>query len=164
MQTFEDYLRAEFMKAHQVQCLLHGSDKDKIEIAFEHWLDTFQIDDWFKYEKNYRESQPQLEKIGSIRLKKFLFDTLDTLEDEWIFRGDHTEKELLATKISELVDSRFGTPKMGVELEKILPKEIEMDFYGESTLPYNQTCIDVGFNNCLKQIKENYERIYGGKK
>lgn len=34
-----------------------------------------------------------------------------------------------------------------------LPK-IEMDFYGESTLPFNQTCVDVGFNNAINQQGE----------
>lgn len=34
----------------------------------------------------------------------------------------------------------------------LMEKKIEMDFYGESTLPYNQTCVNVGFNDAIKQI------------
>ena len=33
-------------------------------------------------------------------------------------------------------------------------KKIEMDFYGESTQPYNQTCVDVGYNQCLSEIDQ----------
>ena len=54
MTSFEDYLRAEFMEEYQ------SNDKDAFEEAFIAWLGSFQIDDWFRYEKEYQKNERSL--------------------------------------------------------------------------------------------------------
>lgn len=38
------------------------------------------------------------------------------------------------------------------------PEKIEMDFYGESTQPYNQTCVNVGWNSAIDACKEAFDK------
>lgn len=65
------------------------------------------------------------------------------------------------------------------DVKGALPKKIEMDFYSESTQPYNQTCVNVGYNSAINEISNRcftlnrekfaerlynrYEKFKGGK-
>ena len=51
--SFEDYLSEKFVSNY------HGT-KDTFENDFTNWLDDFQIDDWFKYGKEYRKHQTEV--------------------------------------------------------------------------------------------------------
>ena len=94
--TFEDYLDAQFMKEY------HG-DKDHFEDAFNNWLNDLQIDDWFKYEKEYHLSSG---------LKSMDKNEIYHLLSDYAVLPHAINIPEQRMELSKFICSHFGTPQI----------------------------------------------------